>query len=426
MKRLATITLALVLAGCGVLRPPTLPSPSTYGTTVRVTDDAEALLAGVAIEIRGGGEIFMIAERTDHVGGLPVDGLRQSGLEACGVKDGHEPACAPIVRGQTETRIVLKRVPPPAPKELERVSGAALLDVAGNFCNLFDSFGRIVYTPALPGAPDDVYAEWMQLQREAGSTHVFVGPFDGGPAYPGVAWSNPDLLTDPSQLRAFILKLLSTPSANGKGFVPVLFLDGGGRNPRPRIEQHWPRIADALADLQEFLIVVPAWEPVVGDWTSAELSFALQRLAAYFPRSQIGWHGSPTRWVGSSNPIEPDDPWQGGESEFYKKHGGQFVTVAFYQTPHGIEHWRDCNEDTDDNCWLNRWQDGVRRLGAAFNGWRRMKVVLYETVAFEAFRKQTTSRQARETATLGQRICRKWNVDCGYGNGLPVDWGVAR
>lgn len=46
-----------------------------------------------------------------------------------------------------------------------RASRSELLDVRGNYANLRDSADRIVYTPALPGAPPAVFAEWMRLLR---------------------------------------------------------------------------------------------------------------------------------------------------------------------------------------------------------------------------------------------------------------------
>lgn len=323
----------------------------------------------------------------------------------------------PVLRPPVVQPVVVVPDVPSVPTLPERVSGDALLDVRGNFCNLFDPEGRIVYTPALPGAPDAVFDEWMRIQREAGSTHVFFGPPSGGPAYPGVAWGNPDFWGDLPAFRAFVEKVLSTPAADGKGFRPVIFV-GGDTFAESHFDQ-WGALADALDGLRQYLTVSVAWEPVVGGWRSSEVSRALIRLHELFPESKIAMHFSPGRWVASSNPVEPDDPWQGDEAGFYKSHGGEFIDEAFYQAPHGVPHWVDCDEDHDDSCWLNRLQDGVARVGAGFHGWRVMHVTVYEVVAYEAFRHQVTSEQARQAATHAKRICDKWNVPCGFGNGLP-------
>lgn len=300
-----------------------------------------------------------------------------------------------------------------------------VLTVAGNLCNLNDTAGRVIWPPSLPGAAvAGCFEEWMQAQAAAGATHTFIGPFEPGPAYPGAAFDNPDL-TAPADLRAFVLKILQTRSASGKGFVPVLFLDGGGKDPAARWDR-WQAWGKALEDVQGALGVCPAWEPVVGDWTSREMSDGLGKARAAFPGSALIWHGSPTRWAGSSNPVEHNDPWQGGESEFYKTHNGQFIDLAFYQTPHGPELYRPCTcvnaaqkFGHDDACWLNRWEDGVARLAAGINGWRVLRVVLYETVAFEFFRGQATLADARRIAALAKGVADKWGVAVGYGNGLP-------
>lgn len=326
-----------------------------------------------------------------------------------------------VPEGQAAEPIVVGPPVPSAPQDepTQRPTREQVLAVRGNFCNLWDSAGRIVYTPALPGAPDDVFDEWMRLQREAGSTHVFFGPPSGGPAYPGTHWENPNYWDDLPAYRRFVEKVLD------RGFVPVIFV-GGDTLDVSRMDR-WIDLADALDGLHEYLIVLPAWEPVVGGWSSAELADALGMLHALFPTSVLGWHGSPTRWVGSSNPLESDDPWQGGESEFYKRHGGEFIDIAFYQTQHGRELYAPCTcpdsprgEFTHrEDCWLNRWEDGVARLGAGHNGWRVLPIVLYETVAYEAFRGQATHDDARRIAAMGKRVSDKWGVSIGFGNGLP-------
>lgn len=309
---------------------------------------------------------------------------------------------------------------------VERASRAELLRVRGNFCNLWDSAGRIVYTPALPGAPHDVFDEWMRLQREAGSTHVFFGPPIGGAAYPGVGWDNPDFWSDLPALRRFIEKVMATPAADGKGFRPVLFV-GGDTFGESHFSQ-WPDLARALDGLHEHLIVLVAWEPVVGGWSSAQVSRGMTRLHELMPTAVMAGHGSPTRWVSSSNPVEKDDPWQGGEAEFFRSHGGEHLALWFYQTPHGRELYEPCQCPRaaeqfghEDRCWLNRAEDGIARLGAGYHGWRPMGVCLFETVAFEAFRGQATHADARRIASAGQAVADKWGVQLGFGNGLPLE-----
>jgi hypothetical protein len=335
-----------------------------------------------------------------------------------------QPALLAAIGPKVPTGSTPDVITPPSVKPT-RVSGPALLRVRGNFCNLRDSRGAIVYTPAMTGAPESILAEWLHLQADAGSTHLPFGPPLPGKAYPGVAWENPDFYADPLRLRAFVERLLDTPAADGQGFRPMLFL-GGDTFAESRFNR-WAEIAAILDGLHQYLILLVAWEPVVGGWTSAEVSRGTERLRQLFPSATLAGHGSPTRWVSSSNPVEADDPWQGGEAEFFKSHGGQYLDGWFYQTPHGRDLYRPCTcPDSPkgqfthvEECWLNRFEDGVARLGDGYHGWRKLQVVLYETVAYEAFRGQATPEQARSIATMGQKVARKWGVDLAYGNGLP-------
>lgn len=306
-----------------------------------------------------------------------------------------------------------------------RPTQAETLTYRGLLANLRDEAGRVIWTPALPGAPADVRRAWLAALAAHGATHVPIGPFTPGPAYPGVAWSNPDWQRNPQAIRGLVEEILATPSVAGHGLVPVVFLDSGGRDPRPRLDTVFPTAAQALDGLWESVIVVPSgWEPVVGDWRSADVSYALEKWHAYAPRSLIGYHGSPERLVGSSNPVEPDDPWQGGESEFYRTHGGQYIAMALFQTRHGRDIYADCDENAD-GCWLNRFQDYVARIGGGLNGWRVLPIVAYETVAYEFFNnipidgRPVTMEDARTNADRLNRVCRKWAVACGFGNGLP-------
>jgi hypothetical protein len=320
--------------------------------------------------------------------------------------------------------------------EIAPADRARLLDVRGNFSNLRDSAGRVVYTPALPGAPPPVYEEWMRLLREAGSTHVFFGPPSGGEAYPGVDWENPDFWEDLPAFRRFIEKVIATPAADGRGFRPVLFV-GDDTFAHSRFDR-WDDLARALEGLRSHLIVLPAWEPVSGGWTSAQVSRALEALHAHFPESVIAFHGSPERVSGASHPTEADDPWRGVDADFYRAHGGQHISLAFYQAPHGREIYQgDCDEGplhgatpAQARCWLHRFQAFVARAGAGEDGWRRLEgVVLFETVAYETFHPapwlpgdgRQTLEVARRIATRAKRVCDTWQVRCGFGNGLPED-----
>lgn len=328
----------------------------------------------------------------------------------------------------------------------DRPTLADVLAPRANFCNQTDSRGQVIYGPSLPAAIALGWApEWFARDRAAGSTHWISGPPTPGKAYgehfPGEFPNepeNPDL-RDPAKLRAYILSILETPSANGRGYVPILFLDGGGKDPKPRIDQWWQAWGQALADLLPSCIVVPGWEVVRGDWSSADISYALTKIHDWFPGVTIGVHLSPGRGSFSSNPLEPDDPWHGDEAACYRSHGGEFVDVQFYETDHApvlyepitcqCARWpeRYGHEKSNEQCQLNRVEDSVGRNGAGDKGWRRLKAVcLMETVALEYYSRNRllefpndTSQDAIHIAQLAKvRVYDKWAVPFYGGNGL--------
>lgn len=415
------VALLAFAAGCGGVRPPQTPKPPVvvvppFAVALVVTDQA----SGRPIEA---------ARITSNEPSVPVDGMTgragqwsqrfdHPGFELCASSVGYVTACEPIAEHRNKAALLrlAPLVVPPTHPPVDRMV------FRGNFANLYDSDGWIVYTPALPGAPEVKYQEWTKILRAAGTTHIPFGPLVGGPAYPGVHFANPDYWSDLPAFRRFVERVIAD------GFCPVIFI-GEDRFADSHANQ-WPDLARALDGLHDKIIILAAWEPVIGGWTSRQVADAWVTLHRLFPTAILAGHGSPTRWVASSNPIEPDDPWQGAESDSLKTHGGEFVSMWFYQTPHGRDiYGGDCDEERDE-CWLNRWQDGVARLGAGFNGWRRLQVVLYESVAYEAFRETDRAKQpamseaARRIATYAKRICDKWRVSCGWGNGIPADMAL--
>lgn len=446
MKRWLLICGAFAIACVPVVRPtpgPVTPPPvSTFALTVVVTD------AGTGRPVRA--EVYTDSvtspwrQRTNTAGFARKDGFTAPGWNLCAAADSYETHCEPV--GEARSRVVvfsLKTTEPPRPTR------ADVLTYRGHLANLRDGAGRVIWTPALPGAPPDVRRDWLQRIAAAGGTHVPIGPFGAGPAYPGVPWDNPDWTADASAIRGLVLEILRTPGPTGRGMVPVVFTDGGPRDPRPRLERLFPTLRDALDGLDESVLVLPAgWEPVPGDFTSAEVSWALERWHAYRPRSLIGYHGQPNRLVGSSNPIEADDPWQGGEAEFYTKHGGQYIDIALFQTPHGRDLYEPCGRTVPkterdgvsglaypESCWKNRFDDYVARIGAGLCtddigragpcGWRKLPIVLFETIAYEFFPGRVDASEATRIANEAKAICDHYGVACGFGNGLPDSLALA-
>ncbi len=314
-----------------------------------------------------------------------------------------------------------------------------ILHYLGCLGTYHDDQGRSIWSPALPGADAPTRHEWYRILREHGATHIPIGPFDPGPSYPGIVhWDNPDWTQDPQAIRQLCDEMLSTPSASGYGFIPVIFIDGGGRNPIPRLEVILPTLTTALAGIEDALMWVPAWEPVKGDWLSAEVSWALEHMHAAMPEIVLGYHGSPGRLVGSSNPLEPGDPWKGDEASFYTSHGGQWIDYPMYQTPHAEWLFKPCvcpnkhekfghigdkeAEQMGDihlECWMNRFEDYVSRF-TGYHGWKELPCCLYEVGAQQTTRGEETPEASIEQSRLGRDlVAAKWGMKLGFGDGIP-------
>lgn len=322
-------------------------------------------------------------------------------------------------------------------EQIARRTGEALLNIRGHLCNLNDGLGSggksIIYTPTAISCwyrERQRFKRWMDEIIEHGGTHLHSNLPDGGPSYNGI-WDQPDIWSNLGALREFALEV-----TDGYGLSLTWWMDHGGSDPLPRIQKNWPKFAETLEDLLPHMIGFPGCEPVVGDWSSREASEALKLQYALMPSMPMGWHGSPTRWVASSNPLERDDPWQGGEASWAYFDGAEHVQIYAYQTEHGRMLYEVCDNDhskaeTFDKgphgepepctCWLSRWRDGVMRYGTGFHYWREMKVCLFETTTYEYIRGEATSEDARDVATWGQRIVDWWapGLDLGFGNGLP-------
>ena len=123
----------------------------------------------------------------------------------------------------------------------------------------------------------------------------------------------------------------------------------------------------------------------------------------------------------------------GGAPDFWTTGVGRELSGFLYQTEHGKTVVEPCTRRQDGtfaaDCWLNRWQDIVARLGAGRlsndrgedrgAGWRKVRLVLFETVAYDYYRGGADEQTARRVADDGDVICRQWGVTCGFGNGLP-------
>jgi hypothetical protein len=316
--------------------------------------------------------------------------------------------------GWTQTLAEPRTVPP-------RPGRDDVVDIRANFCNLKDSKGRVIFGPTITGLPDDERAEWYAKQREAGSTHCVLTP--GNPGVAPYEGSIPmlKLVDKPQEFRKFVLEALRTTSASGKGFCPIIILDEGEGegSPRQRMDRYWPALIDAIRDLLDYVIVVPGWELIkASPWTSTDYSYALGKLHGL--RVVHLWaHFSPNRWAGSSNPVEKDDPWRGDAAGFWKSSGGEFLEGILYQSDPLRDGSNPNCDPASTRCWLNGWTFGVTRLGTGSDGWRKVRICLFESIAHTYYRGQASGELGRDMATAAQKVAQRHGVSVGFGNGLP-------
>ena len=257
-----------------------------------------------------------------------------------------------------------------------RKNAADLARVRANFCNLRDAGGQVIFSPFVATASN---AEaWLAVQVQAGSTHTVLAPrcrydaLNNLPGYPPAF----DWLADPQRCAALVRAVLATRGADGTGITPILMLDDGAPGIRARVDAYWPAIRAAIGGDAADVIVVPGWELVrASSCTSADYSYALEALHAQ------GWphiwaHLSVGRASCASNPVEPDDPWQGAESDCWRSHGGQYVEGLLYQADGNTP---DADTAPGNIAWLDRWNDVVPRIGLGINGWRVMGVAFFES-----------------------------------------------
>jgi hypothetical protein len=53
------------------------------------------------------------------------------------------------------------------------------------------------------------------------------------------------------------------------------------------------------------------------------------------------------------------------------------------------------------------------------NGWRKMKLCFFESVAYYYYHNQADSAYAISVANKAKQLSDSYNVTCGFGNGVP-------
>lgn len=283
-----------------------------------------------------------------------------------------------------------------------------IINVQGNFCNLFDSedipIWDIYLSSLLAGGETAKFDDWITRLRAAGTTHLNVPisynynePLGWAPVYPIKGMDFTKTLND---FRNVLEKIQSL------GFIPIIKLafDGQGFDPNGwTYGWQWgidnaQRIIEALSDFVNTALWSTGFDGCFPNWTSVQTIQMLQLLRSILgatpcidtefsgPGSMGYCHmgGGESDWVPSKLGIL--DSFSVECIEFPPNLTGvQQVAARMLYTKKNIEPANDYR-----GCYLN----------AA--GGKKINVGFYETCAFQIIRKQINSLNAKQAAQTGQ------------------------
>lgn len=285
--------------------------------------------------------------------------------------------------------------PPPRP------TPGQVRSYRGYLTGCVDTHNRVVWTPALSGAPPEVRSEWLACLADKGATHVPIGPFTPGVVYPGVPWANPDWSRNPAAVRDLILDILNTRTRQGHGMVPVIFVVSGDRAGQVELEfaAASATVSSAIQGLGPFVITVPCgWEPQA--WPVEECEAAVERWRPISRGSVVAWHGWPDASHGG---LDGPRFWRDLPFDMF-----------LYQTQ-AIRTLAQAECRGQSTCpWKEHLERALDLVGAS------RPFVVFETVTFFDFRRMLEPGTREAVADAADAICASRGVPCGFGDGLPA------
>lgn len=295
-----------------------------------------------------------------------------------------------------------------------------------NFCNLYDSTGRPIFSSCLAAQTVEMQKEWIDREVQAGGNSYFISVESG--------YKNTDLPPEwgYGEVINFYLanRLPELFDSLGRildsNLTPVLFLHSGGK---------WPGIsyfAFLLDKLTSFLLnpkvkFIPAWEPVPGDWETVQLRDTINYLRTRISRERLILHLGRRRLSWSSNPLESSDPFKvwNEEKQQYEtdeiascRWAAPFIGEFFYQSD-PFRPGDSFNTSIPESNAERAKEVAVRVLGTEpqhdwYSGLPRPILTASETVAYWFIRRNGSPEYAREVASFFKGLGYQ-----GFGNGVP-------
>lgn len=234
-----------------------------------------------------------------------------------------------------------------------------VLAVNADFCNLWDSQGRIIFSPfllTLMDQHDPLADEWFAKFRDAGDTHIVVAvSYD----YRSYYIQGRDFHDRMGDFRTYLREIIK------RGFIPIIKLGadgqdanpGGGTYGYPWTIAHLHDIIEPLRDLVPYALWDPGWEVAGGgggDWTGIEVTnFGRALRDALGPLGATGLHlGQGTGYIGNDydvflwQPAQPLD--QNVSKNTIDGHyllANSTIPVVVFEFDAFDAFWGGCRED---------------------------------------------------------------------------------
>jgi hypothetical protein len=222
---------------------------------------------------------------------------------------------APVPLPEPEPSPVPTPPRPPLPE-------ADILDVKCNFCSSLDPLtNQVIFQNQYPSQDATTRRRWLDSAHRYGDTHFQIGNCTTAGNYHGPAT---DWLKE-GRMGGWVTALREVAAE----FHPIVFAHSGDRYPGAG---YHAAFIDAIPDdLVGRCIFVCGHETVAGGYTTAQFVAANQEMWAGGAHL-LAAHLSDGRLSFSSNPVEPDDPWQGDEIACWRSSVGALFTFYFHQS----------------------------------------------------------------------------------------------
>lgn len=322
-------------------------------------------------------------------------------------------ACGPVPRPPRPAPPPPAPTPTPAPVvQTWHPTRAQVLDVRMNFGSYQFDDGTPILEWFLPHFTDGQLGQFWARVAGSHDTHVMVSPHLHYRSYevPGG-----DLT--PAQLHDVIVDL-----RDHHHLIPFVMLSTGDGGSGTDPDTIWPSYFAALGDVKADAVWCLGWEVGANaGWTSKQILHGVHVLRAWLgPQGVIAFESLPERFTGASHPVEPDDPSGGDEPGWWRLPDAQQIDLFAYETPHGSKLMNPaCTSADAPDCWLNRWREGVQRLGVGGVTWPKVRLVLFETNTMDCYNDHGQCSAFGRLTAAGLAVCREYGITCGYGSGAP-------